>query len=126
MTIDRDIFEARELLERAEKEIDPALKAQFIIEAIEQLDECAAESITPLERALIVNLRVSHTRRLLTQVTAFESVAMESWLSYVGILLFFLKEEVVLVLKENPQLETDFKGFLGLRSRDFLESIAKK
>ena len=27
---------------------------------------------------------------------------------------------------DNPQLETDFKGFLGLRSRDFLESIAKK
>ena len=126
MTIDRNIYDARALFERAEKETDPALKAQSIIDAIVTLDDCAAENITPSERALIANLRVAHTRQLLTQVTALKSVAMDSWLSYIGLLLFFLKDEVDLVLKENYQLEKDFKTFLGLRRREFLESIGKK
>ena len=38
MPIDRGIYEARSPLEKAEKEAERALKAQFIIDAIEQLD----------------------------------------------------------------------------------------
>ena len=38
MTIDRDIYEARAPLEKAEKVAERALKAQFIIDTIEQLD----------------------------------------------------------------------------------------
>ena len=126
MTITRDIDNARSLLERAEKETDPALKAQSILEAIEQLDDCAAENISPSERTLISNLRVSHTRRLLTQVTAFESASMDAWLSYNALLLFFLKDEVDLVLEDNAQLKQDFRAFLRLRRREFLESLGKK
>ena len=126
MTIARDIDDARVLLESAEKETNPALKAQFILEAIEQLDDCAAENISLSERTLIANLRVAHTRRLLTQVTAFESASMDAWLSYYALLLFFLKDEVDLVLKENTQLKKEFKVFLRLRRREFLESLGKK
>ena len=126
MTIAREIDDARALLERAEKETDHALKAQFILEAIEQLDDCAAENISLSERTLIANLRVAHTRRLLTQVTAFESASMDAWLSYNALLLFFLKDEVDLVLKENAQLKKEFKVFLRLRRREFLESLGKK
>ena len=126
MTIAPDIDEARVLLERAERELDPAQKAKLILEAIEQLDDCLAEDISPAERTLIANLRVSHTRRLLTQLTALESASMDVWLSYNVLLLGFLKDEVDLVLKENAKLKENFKVFLRLRRREFLESLGKR
>ncbi|MFZ3084419.1 hypothetical protein [Rhodoferax ferrireducens] len=126
MTITHDIDDARVLLERAENEADPAVKAQFILEAIEQLDDCAAENASPSERTLIANLRVSHTRRLLTQLTTFGPASMDAWLSCNALLIFFLKDEVDFVLKENVQLKKSFKAFLLLRRREFLESLGKK
>jgi hypothetical protein len=51
---------------------------------------------------------------------------MDAWLSYNALLLFFLKDEVDLVLKDNAQLKKDFKAFLRLRRREFLESLGKK
>jgi len=126
MTIARDIDAARVLLEKAERELDPFLKSQLILEAIEQLDACVAEEISPAERTLIANLRVSHTRRLLTQLIALESISLDAWIGCTALLLFFLKDEVDLVIKENAQLGKNFKGFLRHRRREFLESIGKK
>jgi hypothetical protein len=126
MTIIHDIEAAKVLLERAENEADPAIKSQLILDAIEQLDDCSSENASPSERTLIANLRVSHTRRLLTQLTTFESVSMDAWLSCNALLIFFLKDEVDLVLNENSELKKDFKAFLQLRRREFLESLGQK
>lgn len=126
MTIHHDISYARDLLERADKETDHAIKTQFIFEAIELLDDCESDDISPSERTLIANLRVSHTRRLLTEFTTFKSVTMDELLSYMVLLLCFLKDEMDLVLKDNIQLKKDYKAFLRLRRREFLESLGKK
>ncbi len=126
MTIAREIDEARVLLERAERELDPALKMPILLKAIEQLDACAEEDISPSERTLVENLRLSHTRRLLTQLIALESASMDVWLGYTGLLLFFLKDEVDLVVKEDAQLKENYKRFLRLWRREFLASLEKK
>lgn len=126
MTIHHDISYARDLLERADKETDHTIKTQFIFEAIELLDDCESDDISSSERTLIANLRVSHTRRLLTQLTTFKSVTMDELLSYMVLLLCFLKDEMDLVLKDNIQLKKDYKAFLRLRRREFLESLGKK
>lgn len=118
MTIHHDISYARDLLERADKETDHAIKTQFIFEAIELLDDCESDDISPSERTLIANLRVSHTRRLLTEFTTFKSVTIDEWLSYMAIFYFFLKDEKDLVLEENPQLKEDFHAFVRLRRQE--------
>ena len=77
MTIARDIEEARAVLESSERKSNPTLEAHALEEAIELLDSCAAEDISPSERTLIANLPVSHTRRLLTRLVTLESVSTD-------------------------------------------------
>lgn len=118
MTIHHDISYARDLLERADKEIDYTLRAQFILEAIELLDNCESDDISPYERTLIANLRVSYTRRFLTQFITFKSVTMDEFLGYAALFFFILKDEKDLVLEENPQLKEDFHAFVRLRRQE--------
>jgi len=126
MTIAHEIEEARVLLERAECELDPDQKTRILLEAIEQLDSCAAEDISPAERTLVSNLRISHTRRLLAQLVALKSMPMDAWRDYFAIFLHFLRGEVELLVKEDAQFAENYGRFKRSWSREFLAKHGKK
>src|ERR1044071_3971954 len=94
MSVARDIAEARALLEQAERETRPDLKAHALEEAVKLLASCDPDEISDAERKLIANLRLAHTRRLLAQLVGLASVSMDEWFGYIGLLLGRLSPEV--------------------------------
>ena len=94
MTVAQDIAEARALFEKAERETNPAAKAQALQEAIALLDSCDPEEATDAEAKLIANVRLANTRRLLAQLVGMASVSMDTWFDYVGLLIGELRPEV--------------------------------
>jgi len=110
----QDIARARAHFEQAERESDPDLKAQALEEALIALASLDPEEISERERALIGNLRMAHTRRLLAQLVSLRSVSMDAWLAYVSLLLGDLKPEVDALTAGDPELRESYAGFLGL------------
>lgn len=126
MTIAHEIEEARVLLEKAECELDTDQKTRILLEAIEQLDSFSAEDISPAERTLVANLRISHTRRLLAQLVAQKSMPMDAWHDYFAIFLYFLSDEVDLLIKEDTEFAENYGRFKRIWSREFLAKHGKK
>jgi len=126
MTIAHEIEEARVLLERAEREPDPDKKTEVLLEAIEQLDFCAAEAVSQAEITLVANLRISHTRRLMEQLVAVKSISMDTWYGYGAFFLYFLKDEVDLLVKEDARFAGNYERFKNTWSREFLAKHGKK
>jgi hypothetical protein len=125
MPVASDIDAARALLERAERETDPDLKAHELEQGLALLRDCEEDEITPQERTLIGNVRAAHTRRLLTQLVQLRAPSMDVWLQYVGLLFGMLRPEVERALATEPALKENFDRFAGLyggQLRDLLHT----
>jgi hypothetical protein len=114
MTVARDIAAARALLEKAERAIDPEVKVHALDEALALLASCDADEATDAERALIANLRLSHTRRLLTQLVTASAISMDAWFDYTNLLFGELSSEVAQLVASNPQLRENYERFISL------------
>jgi hypothetical protein len=114
MSVARDIAAARELLEAAERETNPELKAQSLEEALAVLGSLDPDEVTDAQRQLIANLRLAHTRRLLVQLVSLSSVSMDAWFAYVDLLLGELSPEVSRLTESDADLEANYARFIEL------------
>ena len=120
MTVPQDIAEARALFEKAEREENPAAKAQALEEAIVLLDSCDPDEVTDPQAQLIANVRLANTRRLLAQLVGMASVSMDTWFDYVGLLIGELRPEVERIAETDPELKKGLERFLGQEVADTL------
>jgi len=114
MSTAHDIAGARELFEKAEREVDPDLKAHALEEAIALLSSCDPDDMSDADRKLIANLRLAHTRRLLVQLVGLRSVSMDAWFEYVHLLFGELSAEVERLTEADPELRENYGRFLKL------------
>jgi len=112
--VTRDIAEARALFEKAERETRPERKAQALEEAVALLASIDPDEVSETEGKQIANLRMAHTRRLLSQLVGFTSVTMDDWFDYIGLLLGELSSDVERVTQADAQLKENYEKFLGL------------
>jgi hypothetical protein len=113
------------LLERAEREPDPELKAHALDEALTLLASCDPDEISDAERQLISNIRAAHTRRLLVQLVALRSVSMDAWFDYVRLLFGELREEVELLVANDAQLRENYEQFIRLWGPEMAEILRR-
>jgi len=126
MTIAQDIVAARALLEKAERETDPELKAHALDEALTLISSCDPDEMSESERRLISNLRTAHTRRLLAQLVSLTSVGMDAWFDYARLLFGELKDEVELVIGNDPRLRENYERFIGLWGPQVAEILRRQ
>ena len=126
MSVARDIAEARALLEQAERETRPDLKANALEEAVALLASCDPDEISDAEGKLIANLRMAHTRRLLAQLVGLASVSMDEWFGYIGLLLGELSPEVERVTQADAGLKESYERFLALWGADLAEILKRQ
>src|SRR5438270_3302904 len=125
MSTAHDIAGARELFEKAEREVDPDLKAHALEEAIALLSSCDPDDMSHANRKLIANLRLAHTRRLLVQLVGLRSVSMDAWFEYVHLLFGELSAEVERLTEADPELKENYGRFLELWGREVAEILQK-
>jgi hypothetical protein len=114
MSAARDIAGARELLENAERETNPELKAQSLEEALALLASLDPDEVSDAQRQLIANLRLAHTRRLLAQLVSLSAVSMDAWFDYVDLLLGELRPEVARLTASDAELEANYARFIEM------------
>jgi hypothetical protein len=114
MSTAHDISGARELFEKAEREVNPDRKAFALEEAIILLSSCDPDDMSDAERKSIANLRLAHTRRLLVQLVGLRSVSMDAWFEYVHLLFDELSGEVERLTGADPELKENYGRFLKL------------
>ena len=111
----REIQEARELFDGAEREPDPRRKCAALEEALDLIDAWLEdETSSPDDRALVRNLRRSNARRLLVQLVSMRDVHFDVWFSYLSLLFLRLGPEVRVLLNEDDGVRTAYEAFLGL------------
>lgn len=120
-----DIAGARNLFEKAERETQPDLKADALEQALALLASVDPEEISAAERALITNLRLAHTRRLLVQLVGLGSVSMDAWFDYINLLLDDLSAEVERLIQADVGLKENYDRFLGLWGPHVAEFLRK-
>ena len=125
MSAARDIAGARELLEKAERETNPELKAAALDEALALLGSLDPDEISDAQRQLIANLRLAHTRRLLVQLVSLSSVSMDAWFDYVHLLFGELKREVERVTAHDAGLKESYVRFINLLGPDVAKLLQR-
>ena len=123
MSVAPDIAEARALFEKAERETNPALKAQALEEVIVLLDSCDPDDITEAQAQLIANVRLANARRLLVQLVGMSSVSMDAWLDYVRLLVEELRPEVGRLIEADAALKKNYERFIG---PEFAQALQKR
>lgn len=118
MTVARDIASARASFEKAEREINPGLKAHALDEGLALLAACNPDAVTESERELIANIRLSHTRRLLSQIMTLPAVTIDAWFDYVDLLFGELRTEANLVIAGDNQLRENYERFVSSFGQD--------
>src|SRR5204862_4887196 len=123
MSTAHDIASARELFEKAEREVDPDLKAHALEEAIALLSSCDPDDMSDADHKLIANLRLAHTRRLLVQLVGLRSVSMDAWFEYLRLLFGDLSPEVERLIENDAALRDNYAKFTGLWGRELAEIL---
>jgi hypothetical protein len=125
MSASDDIASARALFEKAEREVDPELKAHALDEALALLGSCDPDNLTKNERALIVNLRLSHTRRLLSQLVPLSGVSMDAWFEYADLLFGELRNEVDELIDSDPRLHENYVSFVNVWGSEVADMLKR-
>lgn len=120
-----EVVDARRCLEAAEKELNPERKIEELEEGVELLDLYIEENPDMPEstRTLIINLRRSHTRRLLVQLFSLKEIEIENWFKYIVLLITKLKNEMDYVTSQDTNLKISYDQFFGIYGDVFVEAI---
>lgn len=110
MTAERDIAEARALLERAEKESDPEQECERIEEALVLLETADP---TPPQEELIANVRMAYARRFLGRISRLKKSTFEVWSYYLAI-LENLAPEIEALTAEDEALAENRRAFVEM------------
>jgi len=126
VSVDRDIATARALFEKAEREANPELKARALEDAIALLASCDPDEITDADARRIANLRMAHTRRLLTQLVGLASVSMDAWFDYIGLLFGELRSEVRSLTEADAGLNDNYRRLVKLWGSALAEILERQ
>jgi len=127
MDLPIEMKEARALLEQAERATDPEMKERALREALDILDSYEEDhpDTKSAERTVLINLRRSHTRRLLDQLLTIRNVEFGTWVKYVILLMLRLKSDVESVLQERPELRKKYDEFKSIWRNELLEVVKR-
>ena len=125
MSVERDIAAARALFEKAEPETIPELKARALEEATSLLASCDPDEVTDADAKLIANLRMAHTRRLLTQLVGLSSISVDAWFDYIDLLFGELSQEVRHLTQADPALKENYRRFVKLSGSELAEILER-
>jgi hypothetical protein len=115
---------ARRLFEQAERETDPERKFAALEEALDLTDDLRADpTLAAPEISFASNLRQSHLRRLLGQLTAMRHVQIDVWFNYIKLLLLHVEPEVEAILANDPSLRESHRAFKALWKDELLELL---
>lgn len=122
-----EIVEAKTSFEQAEKESDPLRKYEELRNGIDSIDFYLEEHQDPSEdlTKYIVNLKRSHTRRLLSQLLSLTNVEIDVWLKYVVLLITELEDEMKFAIQSDHTLKDNYDKFVAVYS-DVLQEAIKK
>ena len=122
----KELEEARQLFEKAERETDPDRKFASLEEALDLIDDFSDEH--PAESAELLfahNLRRSNLHRLLSQLADMRNLQIESWFKYIKLLLLRIEPEVASILASDPPLRTAHRKFLALWGDELIDALQR-
>src|SRR5262245_55127543 len=117
--------EIRDLFDRAEEETDPHRKVAELEDALDLLEVSSDEAnqLSPSDQSLVVNLRRSNARRLLSQLVGMRNVQFDVWFGYLSLLISRLGPEMGVLLKEDENLHTAYQAFVRLWGPEAVEVL---
>jgi len=122
--INDDIEEARGFLNRAEKELDPALKGEYYEAGFDLLKEIQKDSaVDQYSINKVKAIRLAYTRSLLSQVNIIKAADTEVWVKYFLHLIVELKDEIKEVIKTNPEFRNKLLDFFNIVGKASMEEI---
>ena len=122
MPINVEILDARSLLEAAERQRDPELKAAALEEGLLSLESLDPAEMSQEELALVSNLKKSHARSLLLQFPSLLTVPFLVWYAYFRIMIK-LKFEVEALIVEDANLRENHIRFITLWRQELLDAL---
>lgn len=125
MNLPNEIVEARASLEQAEKESDPIRKYEELRDGLDSIEFYLEEHQDPPEdlTTYVVNLKRSHTRRLLTQLLLLTNIEIDVWLKYVVLLITELENEVKYAIQSDQKLNENYDKFFAVWSDELRAAI---
>ena len=125
MNLPNEIVEARASLEQAEKESDPIRKYEELRDGLDSIEFYLEENQDPPKdlTTYVVNLKRSHTRRLLTQLLSLTNIEIDVWLKYVVLLITELENEVKYAIQSDQTLKENYDKFFAVWSDVLREAI---
>lgn len=121
-----DLSRARRLFEQSENDSDPSQKLYALEEALELVDLVLADStIQQSDRDLALNLRHSHSRRLLGQLVRMRNIQFDDWWNYIRLLLIERSNEVDAIVGENAELRENLQAFVDLWGDELIEALER-
>ncbi|PKM09013.1 MAG: hypothetical protein CVV14_01525 [Gammaproteobacteria bacterium HGW-Gammaproteobacteria-4] len=121
-----DLGRARRLFEQSENDSDPSQKLYALEEALELVDLVLADStIQQSDRDLALNLRHSHSRRLLGQLVRMRNIQFDDWWNYIRLLLIERSNEVDAIVGENAELRENYQAFVDLWGDELIEALER-
>ena len=122
----KELEEARQLFERAERETDPDRKFAALEEALDLVDDFAGEHPAESPELLFAkNLRRSNLHRLLLQLTDMRNLQINSWFKYIKLLLLRVEPEIASILASEPSLRTAHRKFVALWGDELLKALQR-
>jgi hypothetical protein len=120
-----EIMEVRSLLEAAERQHDPELKAEELEDAFLLLESMDTGDMSPEDRTFVANLRKAHTRSLLLQLPSLLSVPFLVWFSYYRVLIK-LRDETEALTAEDARLRENYERFSELWRQELADALKSR
>ncbi|MBZ0225196.1 MAG: hypothetical protein K8F51_04385 [Comamonas sp.] len=123
----KDLENALRLFEHAEQETDPKRKLSALEEALDITDYLQGNSmLTTQEISLAANLRKSHLRRLLSQLTTMRRVQIDVWFEYIKLMFQRANSDVKAILADDSSLRESYNEFISLWAKEALDILTKQ
>lgn len=119
------VDEIRRLFESAEAESEPERKFSYLEEALDFSDDFIADNPGASDLTVIRNVRQSHLRRLVAQLSDMRNIDIAVWFNYITLFLLRVKPEVEAVLAADKSLASSYRAFMDLW-RDELLAAAER
>lgn len=123
MNISNLIQNARDILQKAEKEKNWEIKALDLVKALDLLDSCSADDTQEQDREMISNIKIAHTRSMVNQLTLNNNIDINNWLKYLLIMITRLENEIKIITENDIQIKNNWLRFLKLYKSELSDLI---
>ena len=117
--------EIRKIFEKAETERDPERKFSFLEEALDLSDDFFSENQDSPESIVLRNVRHSHLRRLLAQLTTMHKIDVAVWFNYIKLLVLRVSQEIDSIVASDTELASSYRSFMDLWRAEILAAAER-